>query len=136
MREQLVSVAFVLLSGCGSIPAKQDLTETPDTVARPGLERSQWARDFTDRSPPTEACLGGTISALRSRMAVNEPFGKEALREHLPELAPQHVSPHDEIYSFQYTSSPDSAAGYWGFDGALIARHDCIIYVGRLGYDN
>ena len=128
-----------LTDGSSSISLARNVPqceEAPDAVSRAGFERSRWSRDFTDRSPATDACPGGTVSALRNRLAIDGPFGKEVLREHLPDLAPEHLEPDDEIYSFRYASDPDAAAGQWGFDGALVARGDCIVYVGKLGYDN
>jgi hypothetical protein len=41
----------------------------------------------------------------------------------------------DTVYSFQFGTDPTSD-NYWGFNGSLVARGDCIIHVSALGYDN
>ena len=94
-----------------------------------------WNGDFIGLSPPTAQCPGGTLTQLRTRMAVSGPRPKSQLELHVPEALEANLRSEDELYSFQFSTDPNSV-NYWGFSGYLIARGDCIIHVGTVGYDN
>jgi hypothetical protein len=96
--------------------------------------RSTWG-DLASRSPPTEECPGGTMSQLRTRMAVSSPY---ALADFGPQVAnlirPRILNEH-RLYSFQFSTDPYSNS-YWGFSGYLVAHGNCINHAEVTSYDN
>ena len=96
---------------------------------------SSWGSDFTDRSPPTDACPGGTLSHLRTRMTISEPSDLATLRQLIPDKILPMLTQDDRLHRFQFSTDPDSG-DFWGFSGYLVARGDCIVYVSAMGYDN
>lgn len=103
----------------------------PQVLSHP----ESWNDDFVRLSPPTEQCPGGSLSQLRLRLAVSDPHPRPELVLRLPELLHVELDTEDELYSFQFSTDPDSA-DFWGFSGYLVGRSGCIVHVGALGYDN
>ena len=94
-----------------------------------------WGSDFTDRSPPTDTCPGGTLSHLRTQMAISEPSESAALRDLIPDNIFPMLTQDDRLHTFQFSTDPDSD-DFWGFSGHLVTRGDCIVYAAITGYDN
>ena len=96
---------------------------------------STWGGDFTDRSPATEECPGGTLAHLRTRMAVSEPFIPAEFRSQIPDTIRSRIAGGDRLHSFQFNTDPDSSS-FWGFSGYLVSRGDCIVHAHITGHDN
>ena len=96
---------------------------------------SNWGGDFTDRSPPTDKCPGGTLTQLRTRMAISDPLTLAEISSDIPDSIRSRIVDSDRLYSFQFSTDPDSG-DFWGFSGYLVARGDCIIHAKTTGYDN
>jgi hypothetical protein len=96
---------------------------------------SSWGGDFTDRSPPTDHCPGGTLAELRTRMTVSEPNDLATLRTGVPDTIRSQLSKDDMLYTFQFGTAPDSI-NFWGFSGYLVARGNCVIHAEITGRDN
>ena len=94
-----------------------------------------WGGDFTDRSPPTDECPGGTLAHLRTRMAVSEPDNLAALRLVIPDTIRPQLLQDDNLHTFQFSTDPDSS-NFWGFSGYLVARGNCIVHAEVTGHDN
>ncbi len=94
-----------------------------------------WGEEFTDRSPPTDRCGGGTLGHLRSRMAVSESHALSDFRGHMPDSIRAQILDDDQLHTFQFSTDPDSV-GFWGFSGYLVSRGDCVIHAEVTGYDN
>jgi hypothetical protein len=97
--------------------------------------RSSWGSDFTDRSPPTGACLGGALTQLRTRMAVSEPHSLATFRQDVPESVRAQISADDTLRTFQFSTDP-ATGNFWGFSGYLVSRGDCIVHAKVTGHDN
>jgi hypothetical protein len=96
---------------------------------------STWGGDFTDRSPPTDQCPGGTVTQLRTRMAVSTPQNLSELMPRLPDSVRSRISSEDTLHSFQFSTDPDSG-NFWGFGGYLVAHGDCIVHARITSHDN
>ena len=96
--------------------------------------RSAWG-DLASRSPPTEECPGGTMSQLRTRMAVSSPYSLADAGPQVANVIRPRISNEHRLYSFQFSTDPNSD-GYWGFSGYLVADDNCIIHAEVTGYDN
>jgi hypothetical protein len=96
---------------------------------------SNWGSDFTDRSPPTGECPGGTLSHLRTSMVVSQLNDLAALRELVPNVNLPPLSQGDTLHTFQFSTAPDSGS-FWGFSGYLVARDNCIVHAKITGHDN
>ena len=97
--------------------------------------RANWGRDFTDRSPPTSECPGGSLAQLRTRMAVSAPQELTKVVRDIPEPIGLQVSRSDKLHTFQFSTDPATDA-FWGFSGYLVARGDCIVHAEVTGHDN
>lgn len=97
--------------------------------------RSKWHGEFTDRSPSTAECPGGTLTHLRSRMAVSGSYTVGEFEERIPDSIRLRLTDDDRLHSFQFTTNPD-LADFWGFSGYLVSRGDCIIHADVTSYDN
>jgi len=118
-------------------------------------DRSRWSEDFTRLSPPTPACAGGNLEAVKSRMSVNGPHtlasseqmatrseqepvesGTTTVFLYPPSaFVKERLKDHDRIHAFDFTTDPNKSP-WWGFRGILVARDDCIIHVEVTGYDH
>lgn len=96
---------------------------------------ADWSSEFVRYSPATDKCPGGTLAQLQNRMEVSHPLPGSALRERVPAELHAQLHVEDTMHAFWFTTDPDSGQ-YWGFNGHLVARAGCIIYVSMLGYDN
>lgn len=96
--------------------------------------REYWGRDFTDRAPPTAACPGGSLAALRGAMSIQDVDASSGANE-LPAAVRAGLAAEDRVHRFLFSTDPD-APGYWGFSGVLVARGDCILHAAVTGYDN
>ena len=96
---------------------------------------STWGGDFTVRSLPTDECPGGTLTQLRTRMAVSDRLALAEIGADIPDSVRSGIVDSAQLYSFQYSTAPDSGK-FWGFSGYLVARGDCIIHAQITGYDN
>ena len=123
MSKQLVAIAVISLAAiaCGGTRLLSPI--------------DAWGSDFTDRSPPTEECPGGTLANLRTRMAVSEPYALASFQESIPDSVRSQISRDDRLHKFQFNTAPD-AEGFWGFSGYLVSRGDCIVHAKVGGYDN
>lgn len=118
-------------------------------------DRSRWNEDFTRLSPPTSACPGGSVAALRTRMQVMGPYTLASFKTMEASAKPeaseagtstvflyplsafieQRIRASDRIHTFDFASHPDESP-WWAFRGVLAARGDCIIHVDITGYDH
>ena len=96
---------------------------------------STWSADFTDRSPPTAECPGGSLAHLGNLMSVSKPTKLAEFKPGIPEAIRSRISSDDTLHSFQFNTTAESG-DYWGFSGYLVARADCIIHAQVTGYDN
>jgi len=103
----------------------------PALLTSPGT----WGQDFTERSPATDDCPGGTLSALRSRMAVHGAMSKMEITSRLPEAVRMRIEDGDEAHAFRFEAGSGSAAS-WGFEGVVVVRGDCIVHAEITGRDN
>jgi hypothetical protein len=123
-----IGISLVLALGALAAPPAKNVPSNP----------SQWDKDFLSMARPTPACPGGSVDALRKRMAITGPymsadaFHTATLRE-LPPL--RGVAAGDRYYSFQYTSEP-VGGGFWGFAGYLVTRGACIVHAQVTSRDN
>lgn len=118
-------------------------------------DRSRWSEDFTRFFPPTPACAGGSVEALKSHISVNGPhtlasFEQMATGSEQEPLEPgtttvflyplsafvkERMKDRDRIHAFDFTTDPDSFP-WWAFRGILVAHGDCILHVEVTGYDH
>ena len=98
-------------------------------------QRNTWGSDFTDRSPPTSNCSGGTLSQLRTRMEVSNPLTPSEAKEHAPNSVISKISGDDRFHTFQF-STDLNLGNPWGFTGYLLSRGDCIVLAKVTSYDN
>jgi len=103
----------------------------PRTLSAP----KTWGEDFLARSPPTEHCPGGTVSHLRTQMAVEDARTQAQFDLPIEDAIRSKLEADDRFHRFRFSTDPD-AEPYWGFEGVLIARRDCIVHVEITGYDN
>ena len=96
---------------------------------------NNWGGDFTDRSPSTDECPGGTVTQLRTHMAISEPLALAEIGADIPDPVRSRIAKSDRFYAFRFTTAPDSG-DFWGFSGYLVARGDCIIHAKTTGHDN
>ena len=96
---------------------------------------SAWSKDFTDRSPPTDECPGGSLAQLRTHMKVSEPRTLSESTFRIPDAVKSRISDKDRLYSFWFSTDPQ-LPNYWGFGGYLVAWQDCIIHVEVTEHDN
>lgn len=94
-----------------------------------------WGSDFTDRSPATASCPGGTLSQLRRRMAIWQPEAPLEIQRSLPEPVRVRLSDEDSIHEFQFSETPASGPA-WGFGGYLVTRKGCIVHAEIRYFDN
>ena len=94
-----------------------------------------WGEEFTNRSPSTDSCVGGTLGHLRSRMTVSEPHALSDYRGQIPDSIRAQILDDDQIHEFQFSTDPDSAV-FWGFSGYLVSRGECVVHAEVTGYDN
>ena len=104
-------------------------------VAQDGREQAPWSEDFASRSPPSDVCAGGTVTALRSRKSVVELLSPGEKKNAMVALGLEELEKSQKIYAFNFAADP-SLPGYWGFSGVLLAARDCITHVSKLSYDN
>ena len=97
--------------------------------------RSTWGEDFAVRSLPTDQCSGGTLTQLRTRMAVTDPLALAEIGADVPDSVRSGIVRSAKFYSFQYSTAQNSGK-FWGFSGYLVARGDCIIHAEITAYDN
>ena len=123
MSKQLLAIAVVSLAtiGCGD-----------GQLLSP---RAQWGKDFTDRSPATDKCPGGTLSQLRTRMFVSGPQELAKFDHAIPLAVRSRLSRDDTLHEFQFRTDL-AGGGFWGFSGYLVTRDDCVVDVRITGYDN
>lgn len=121
MRSVMVALASLCAIACGG----------GASLSPPG----KWGGDFTDRSPSTAECPGGTLTHLRSRMAVSGPYIAGEFEERLPDSIRLRLTDDDRLHSFQFTTNPE-LADFWGFSGYLVSRGDCIIHAHVTSHDN
>ncbi len=96
---------------------------------------STWGGDFTDRSPPTDECSGGTVTQLDTQMAVSAPLRREEIESTVPDGIRSSILDSDKFHTFHFGTDPEGSH-YWGFSGYLIARGDCIVHVEITSFDN
>lgn len=120
-RSVVIALASLAAIACGG----SELLSPPST----------WGGDFTDRSPPTDECPGGTLAQLRTRMGVSEPYTLLDSPFSVPDTVESKISDKDRLYSFWFSTDPQQP-NYWGFGGYLVARQNCIIYVELTEHDN
>ena len=97
--------------------------------------RANWGSDFTDRSPATDECPGGTLSQLRTRMSVSVPQDLAEFGQDIPESVRSQISRNDKLHTFQFSTDPASV-DFWGFSGYLVAQGDCVVHAQVTGHDN
>jgi hypothetical protein len=97
--------------------------------------RESWGGDFADRSPPTDACPGGTLSQLHTQMNVSVPLALADAEVDMPDALRSRIKDGDAFRTFEFDTDLNSSA-YWRFSGYLIARGDCIVHAETTGYDN
>ncbi|GAB3358546.1 hypothetical protein GCM10027430_29160 [Lysobacter tyrosinilyticus] len=119
------SVVVALISLCSLACGDGHLLSPP----------SKWGGDFTDRSPPTAECPGGTLDHLLTRMAVSAPYTAGEFEEDIPDSVRLRLTSDDRLHTFQFSTDPDSG-DFWGFSGYLVSRGNCIIHAQVTGYDN
>jgi hypothetical protein len=115
----LVAIPFAV-AACGGGP----LLSPPST----------WGADFTDRSPATAACPGGSLRRLRGEMDVSA-IDRRTFVPPVEDPVLDRMSDGDRLHAFRFATDPTSPM-YWGFDGYLVSRGDCIVHATIAGYDN
>ncbi len=97
--------------------------------------RSDWGGDFTDRSPPTAKCPGGTLEQLKTRMDVSATVIPLIEEVKLPKAVKAELLAGAQLLKFWFGTNPQEP-GYWGFGGHLVSRDGCIIYARTTEHDN
>jgi hypothetical protein len=98
---------------------------------------STWHGDFLQRVKPTNECAGGTIAQVRKHMSVSAPYTSqefEAAQDGSFHSVPD-VPASDRLHSFSFRSELDDRS-FWGFEGYLVARGECVIHVQVTSHDN
>ena len=116
---------------------------------------TRWNEDFARYSPPTPACPGGSLAALKTRMSVIGPHTPASFEEMLARarqenqeagtttVVPSSVSApvkarlkdFHRIHVFDFMSDPNRSP-WWGFHGVVVTDGDCIVHVEVGGYDH
>ena len=119
---------FMLLGGCAM---------ATNGAIRVPTSPDQWG-DLAPQITPTDACPGGTVEALSSRLVVSPGFSSvisyaKETQEKMPTL--EGVRAGDSFHQFSFRQDlPDG--GFWGFTGFLLARGGCIIHAQVTSFDN
>lgn len=118
-------------------------------------DSARWNEDFTRFSPPTPACPGGSLAALKTRMSVIGPHTPASLETmaararqddqeaETTTMVPASVSApikarlkdFHRIHAFDFMTDPDRSP-WWGFHGVVVTDGDCIVHVEVGGYDH
>ncbi|MFZ5637764.1 MAG: hypothetical protein ACOY82_14380 [Pseudomonadota bacterium] len=94
-----------------------------------------WGSDFSSRSPATAACPGGSLRRLRGVMYVSPAMARAAFVPLVDDPVLGRMSDRDRLHTFRFSTDPESPT-YWGFEGYLVARDDCIVHAAITGHDN
>ena len=113
----------------------------------PLSDPAHWNGDFMDGAQSTPDCPTDTITNARNRMTVAGPYTVEefeklesfvrlepAVYKRVSDFTRKNIEEDDAIYDVQYLVLGESYL--WGFFGYVVAKGDCIVHVGEMGYIN
>ncbi len=139
----LLSLLVVLCASCTS------------NTFEPLSDPEDWNGDYMYGAEGTSTCPTDTIASARTRMHVDGPFTIAQYEQtvaysftsadepdrlqhrynKVSDFVRDNLGNEDEIYAVSFYTDPNSAR-YWGFEGYVVARNDCVVHVSRMGYTN
>ncbi|MDJ0711073.1 MAG: hypothetical protein QNJ14_11810 [Woeseiaceae bacterium] len=133
----ILTVAILVL-GCAACVSQ---------VIVPLSDPSHWNGDFMVGALPTADCGTDTITNVRGRMTVAGPFTVQEYEQmesfvrkdpvvykRVSDFTRNNIEDGDAIYDVQHFVLGKSNS--WGYFGYVVARGDCVIHVGKMGYIN